>query len=331
MNPLVETWKKGWYRLINKRYYPPYAVTVSGDIYRHVFYLIRWSFYVADPAFARRQIYADLDAKTQKMINTMLAHNRLPKELGYRHFTKPKKDGTDRHLAEPNPLLKAIQHEILKERFKGQQIHPAAMGFIKKKSIADHVWTHAGADIIITADIQDFFPNTRTDRIQAWWYGVYGDEDVARLMTILTTYQGGLPQGAPTSPMLSNLVNFEMDRQIAKRVELSGGSYSRYGDDMVFSWYHRPPSDFERAIRAILRAEGYDLHPKKGWNVYHKRDEPQVTGVILTKNGGVAVPDWVNQRIADLKKSAKDDEQAHNKLLGYFSYKLMIEKHKAML
>jgi len=330
MNPLVETWKKGWYRLINKPYYPPYAVTARGDIYRYVFHLIRWGFYKADLAFVR-QNYSLLDTKTQKMIDIMLTHNRLPKELSYRHFTKPKKDGTDRHLAEPNPLLKAIQYEILEKRLKDHHPHPAAMGFIKKKSIADHVWTHAGADIIITADIQDFFPNTRTDRIQEWWYGVYGDEDVARLMTILTTYQGGLPQGAPTSPMLSNLVNFEMDRQIAKRVELSGGKYSRYGDDMVFSWYHRPPSDFERAIRSILRAEGYDLHPQKGWNVYQKRDEPQVTGVILTKNGGVAVPDWVNQRIEDLKKSSKHDEQAQNRLLGYFSYKLMIEKRKAML
>ncbi len=332
MNPLVETWKKGWYRLINKPYYPPNKIRFgfTSAVYQNIFHLIQWSFYVGDPVFVQSNYYG-LNIETQKIINHMLTHNRLHKRMTYRHFTKPKKDGTDRHLVEPNPLLRAIQLEILKSRLSEHQPHPAAMGFIKKKSIADHVWAHAGAEIIITADIQDFFPNTRTDRIEAWWYGVYGDEEVARLMTLLTTYRGGLPQGASTSPMLSNLVNFEMDRQITKRVELSGGKYTRYGDDMVFSWHHRPPSDFERAIWGILRDAGYELNPQKGWHVYHRRDEPEITGAVLGKNGKVTVPEWVNERIRDLQKLAKTDEYAQNRLLGYVGYKQMIEKHKAVL
>jgi len=323
MNPISELFKKGWYRLINRYYYPPNPIPYNREVHSYIYYQL-YSAYYEIHKHEWRQYYPQNDAVCKGIIQYMLKYNRLPKELGYRHFTKPKKDGTERHLAEPNPFLKAIQYEILKNRLVGVPTHPSAIGFRKGKSIADHVWAHAGADLIITADIQDFFPNTHTDRVKAWYSTVFEDENVVRLMTLLTTYQGGLPQGAPTSPMLSNLVNYEMDRQIAKRTELGGGKYTRYGDDMVFSWYHRPPSDFERAIRAILRTEGYELHPQKGWRVYHKRDEPEVTGVILTKNGGVSVPDWVHQRIRELKRSPEDSHQ----LAGYLAYQKMVETRK---
>lgn len=323
MNPLVETWKRGWYRLINRRYNPPYVAPFSQEVFRHVFYLFQNTYYqVYQHNWGN--YYQNVHYKMIKIIQFMLTHNRLPKELGYRHFTKPKKDGTERLLTEPSPLLKAIQHDILKNRLNTAQIHSSAIGFRKGKSIADHVWAHAGAAVIITADIEDFFPNTDKNRVYDFWRGVYDDEDVARLLTLLTTYKGGLPQGAPTSPMLSNAVNYEMDKQIAKKIALSGGKYTRYGDDMVFSWHHRPPSDFERAVKSIIRSMGYDLHPRKGWQVYHRRDEPEITGVILTKQGSVEIPDWVKSRIAELRRSKGDSDR----LAGYLGYQKMVETRR---
>lgn len=322
MNVLVETWKRGWYRLTNQPYHPPnrYA-TMPTSIYQHVFAIIRRQFLQAYQN-AYQLDDSQVNNRVISLIHDMLTKNRLPKLLTYRHFTKPKKDGTWRQLVEPNALLKAIQSDILRSLLSQVDAHPVAMGFRKGKSIADHVWAHAGADVIITADIQDFFPNTHQNRVYDFWHQWFADEDVAHMFTLLTTYQGGLPQGAPTSPMLSNVVNYDMDKQIVKKIALSGGKYTRYGDDMVFSWHHRPPSDFERSIRAILRTAGYELHPQKGWQVYHKRDEPQITGVILTQEGGVEIPDWVKWRIAELRRS-KDD---NHRLQGYLAYRKMVER-----
>src|SRR5207237_495069 len=80
------------------------------------------------------------------------------------------------------------------------------------------------------------------------------DDDAARLLTLLTTLDGGLPQGAPTSPGLSNFVNRELDARLAARAAVAGARYTRYCDDLAFSWPAGwgPPSGFERNVRAAL-------------------------------------------------------------------------------
>src|SRR5947209_4952147 len=73
----------------------------------------------------------------------------------------------------------------------------------------------------------------------------------------------------------------------------AGACYSRYCDDLAFSWRPgaQPPGDFEVGVRAVLREFGYTLHPDKGWRVQHRRDEPKVVGVVLTRHGRVRLPD----------------------------------------
>lgn len=255
----------------------------------------------------------------------MLETKRLTPNFRYHSFRKAKANGGYRRIDAPNDALKAVQRQVLK-LYLMRHPHPAAMAFQKKKSIADHVWLHAGAKRIITADIEDFFPNTKRQRIWRWWKQTLNSEQAAELATLLTTHRGSLPQGAPTSPALSNLVNLEMDKAIHSLVNNCGGVYSRYCDDMVFSWRGdaRPTIQFQEKIEAILREYGYKLNLQKGWNVYQAKDEPEITGLILRKHGIVTLPDDVKAIIRDLERKEPHSPQ----LTGYRGFQKMVEERK---
>lgn len=278
-----------------------------------------------------RQLYTvrwQIDPSYQAPIEELLA-GRFPPRYRYRHFTIPKKDGSKRAIMEPLPPLKAMQHAILENYLMHDRPHRAAVGYRKGMSVADHAWAHAGARTIITADIQDFFPSTTRYRIRSYWrdhprYRL--NEPAVQLLTNLTTYRGSLPQGAPTSPALSNLVNKELDTRLHAIIGQSGGVYTRYADDLVFSWQgrSRPPTDFEQLIRRILREYGYTVHPKKGWNVWSREDEPEITGTVLLKNGSVDIPPTLRDHMKQLAQSRDPYDQF--RLAGYEGYRQMIRR-----
>lgn len=256
-----------------------------------------------------------------------LLAGKFPPNYGYRHFSVPKSDGSRRELSEPHAALKALQYKIL-EKLLTAKPHPAAIGYRKGMSIADHAWAHAGARTLITADIADFFPSTARYRVRQFWreHPKCKSEDSVQLLTNLTTLRGGLPQGAPTSPMLSNLVNRPLDQRLTQVAQAHGAHYTRYADDMVFSWRERarPPSDFEALVRRILAMYGYRLHVQKGWQVWHASDAPLVTGVQLTTDGKVDLPPPMLQRMKALAQSPDAADQL--RLAGYEGYRRMIRR-----
>jgi hypothetical protein len=277
--------------------------------------------------FAFAADWANLLARVglpQSALRDVVEANSLHPHFSYRHFTKPKRDGGRRPIAAPDARLKRVQNEIIVRYFRGQEPHPAAVAYRKGKSIADHAWAHAGADILITADVQDFFPTTREWRVENWWRERVEDDDLARLLTLLTTDRGGLPQGAATSPGLSNLVNRELDARLAQRAEAAGARYTRYCDDLAFSWRLKgePPSDFEAGVRVVLSEYSYALHPEKGWCVRHGDDELEIVGVVLTRRGRVRLPEEMRRTMDALEMS--DDEGDAERLAGYQGYEAMV-------
>jgi hypothetical protein len=252
----------------------------------------------------------------------------LSPHFHYRHYRKPKKGGGWREIAEPDAALKRVQQEVLVRYLNAEAPHPAAVAYRKGSSTADHVWAHAGAEVVVTADVRDFFPSTRAARVEDWWRR-REDDATARLLTRLTTLHGGLPQGAPTSPALSNLVNRELDERLARRAQAAGAHYTRYCDDLAFSWPSGwgPPADFEAGVRAALHEFGYELHPEKGWCVHRRRDEPEITGVILTRRGGVRLPERIRRVMQVLARSA--GERAARRLEGYQAYAAMVTRRRA--
>ena len=315
MNPIIDWFQQGWNRLTTST--PPLWQGRYGSYYELM------ETYDRDVLLLTYRFYQHMDTDTALRI---LKRGRLAPDYRYRHFTKAKPDGSQRQLAEPDAQLKEIQRVILNQYLTDDCIHPSAVGFRRKRSIADHVWSHAGAPYIITADIEDFFPSTPTWRVNQWWQRQVDSEVLARFLTLLTTHRGSLPQGAPTSPALSNAVNFEMDKALERRVMHTGGTYTRYGDDMVFSWHHPPPADFSSAAQRIIREAGYRLHPKKGWCVYQLRDEPQITGVVLKRDGTVQLPPAMQKHMRKLARS--NDSLDRLRLAGYQGYQQMVETRR---
>jgi RNA-directed DNA polymerase len=306
-NPLRDGWGRLWGRLTGEGYYPVSSYILELDSETLGFVSEAWQYQGIGYQY------------TQELLNS----NNLYPIFQYRHFKQRKDDGSFRELVEPEPALKNIQQRIVESYLKNAPVHRAAMGYRPKLSIANHVWAHVGAKIIITADIQDFFPTTHTHRIRDWWAKQFASQSAIELATILTTYRGGLPQGAPTSPALSNIVNFELDELLSHKIERSGGVYTRYVDDMVFSWQrnYRPPSDIRQSIAASLHEFGYELKAEK-WHQYRAEDEPEITGLILRKHGKVTIPDAMRQKIRQLEQN----EAESSRLAGYRGFQKMAEK-----
>ena len=168
-----------------------------------------------------------------------------------------------------------------------------------------------------------FFASTRAARLSAYfrqqsWRG----EELAILMR-LCVFRGGLPQGAPTSPCLSNLVNYPLDDRLAKLCRSSRATYTRYGDDMTFSWAeHEMPGGFRAAVEDLLGWAGYEVQPSKGWNCLPVSARPIVTGVVLRGGGRIGVPWAMRRRVWDLRLRNwfASDPALNERIRGYDGY-----------
>lgn len=157
----------------------------------------------------------------------------------YESFEIPKKNGGARTIKAPKSQLKNLQKKLsvlLQEIFVP---HSCAHGFIEKKSIVTNSRSHARKKFVFNIDLNDFFSTITFPRI----YGLLISKpyslssEVASVVAHLCTVDGCLPQGAPTSPVLSNMICRSLDRQLRKLARLNRADYSRYADDITFSFY----------------------------------------------------------------------------------------------
>lgn len=209
--------------------------------------------------------------------------------VDYRTFAIPKNSGGNRTISSPAPELKRVQKLILKRVLGRLPAHEAAMGFERGVSFVDHGARHAGASVIIRMDLKDFFPSTTETRVRAYLEAIGWQSGAVRELVRLCCHRGALPQGAPTSPRLSNLVNGLMDSRLAGAAEACGAEYSRYADDIVFSL----PEDDPQAVRGLISLSrvivaecGYRLNRKKGPRVMRGHQRQWITGLVV--NDGTA-------------------------------------------
>ncbi|HEV7225207.1 MAG TPA: reverse transcriptase family protein [Pirellulales bacterium] len=214
-------------------------------------------------------------------------------EPRYREFSIPKRAGGQRRILAPEPELKSLQRRIHRRLLARLPVHPAATGFRRGESIVTHARRHAGQAAVVRLDLKDFFPSTSAKRVEQYFRAIGWNRDAARLLVKLCTVDGGLPQGAPTSPVLSNLLNYRLDACIAayaKRVHIV---YSRYADDITFSYSDDGPAAAEHARALayfawrVAAEEGYRLHRKKS-SIRRRHQRQTVTGLVV--NSRVNLP-----------------------------------------
>lgn len=220
----------------------------------------------------------------------------------YNTFNLPKRSGGTRTICAPNDELKRIQRHILRRLLRRLRAHPCAMGFERGRSIADNARTHANANVVIRMDLKDFFGSTPAARVHSYFRFIGYDAESADLLTKLCTHNGSLPQGAPTSPRLSNLVNYRLDARLAALAASRGMAYTRYADDITFSFREQEatasvrqnpktlqryknkaprPNDIIVAAKSILADEGYRLHTRKKLRIARRHQRQLVTGLVV--------------------------------------------------
>lgn len=171
----------------------------------------------------------------------------------YKHFTIKKRNGNPRMIAEPKRRLKIIQEKILAFlQDRSNPAKPTVHGFVAKRSIVTNAIVHCSprTQYILNLDLQDFFPSIAFRRVR----GVLTNHpfnfsfEVATVIAQICTLDDALPQGASTSPFISNLVCRSMDRDLNELARRNLAIYTRYADDITFSFTLRNSSRLPAAI-----------------------------------------------------------------------------------
>jgi retron-type reverse transcriptase len=211
--------------------------------------------------------------------------------------------------------------------------HGAAYGFEEGRSIAHNAARHTGRAIVLRFDIVDFFPSTRAGRIERMFLRFGWSTEAATLLTALVTHGGGLPQGAPTSPRLSNLVNFGLDRDLTAYIERRHGRYTRYADDVTISFpedWRGEPERTRATVRHAVSRRGYRLHGKEKTSIRRRHQRQVVTGLVV--NRAVSVPRRTRRLLRAARHRAATGGTptlTPEQLEGWAAFESMVRAHGA--
>ncbi len=226
----------------------------------------------------------------------------------YIRFSIPKKTGGERLISAPMPRLKEAQTRALHTIFNCLPAHEAAHGFRVGRSVVTNATPHVGAQFVVNFDLQDFFPTISFRRVKGAIQALGYSESVATVLALICTEpdveeiemdgatyyvsfgERRLPQGAPTSPAISNLICRRLDKRLHAAAERLGFRYTRYADDLTFSGDGDARGNLGklfRAARSIVRHEGFEIRSDKT-RVLHKSQRQEVTGIVVNCKPNIA-------------------------------------------
>jgi RNA-directed DNA polymerase len=185
---------------------------------------------------------------------------RAPDDVRYRHFEIPKRSGGMRQIHAPVGLVRDLQDRLHAELKQLYRAHPNAHGFVDARSVASNAADHAGKRWVLNVDLEDFFPTINFGRIRGLLLRPPFELGLAAAAVCaqIVTHRNGLPQGAPTSPVLSNFIAATLDRRLLRLARDHKLDYSRYADDITFSTDlpQFPPS---MAVREQIESGGFRI------------------------------------------------------------------------
>ena len=216
-----------------------------------------------------------------------LTHHDLFRLLRYtnRYYvtaTLKKKNGGVRRIHAPMISLKSAQRYILTEILEKLPISPYATAYRKGGVLTDNAAPHCQKRYLLKMDLQDFFPSIRFDQVlrSAFHSGNF-PKHIGTMLTRLCCFEDVLPQGAPTSPTLSNLVLKHFDDVMGAYCERQGLSYTRYCDDITISGNKPLYAAYTKAC-ALLDKEGFTVNEKKTHFITNA-DRQTVTGLTVNE------------------------------------------------
>ncbi len=232
---------------------------------------------------------------------------RKPQATKYSSFAVPKRGGGVRNIDAPSADLMLLQQRLsdllqncieeinASRKFKDQLAH----GFKRRRSIITNATKHKKRRYVLNIDLKDFFPSINFGRVRGFFIkdaNFLLDPRVATILAQIASYQSGLPQGAPCSPVISNLIGHVLDIRLCKLASANGCTYSRYADDITFST-NKPdfPSSLARRIpnnvhqwevgdklEEAITSAGFAINPLKT-RMQYRRSRQMVTGLVVNR------------------------------------------------
>jgi RNA-directed DNA polymerase len=234
-------------------------------------------------------------------------HAEVATRTHYIQFTIPKKSGGQRTLSAPHRTLALAQRWIFEQIVSRLPAEPAAHGFLPGHSILTNARPHAGRAIVVNLDLEGFFPSIGFPRVRKVFERVGYSPAVATILALLCTecprktviFEGtayhvatgprGLPQGACTSPGLSNQVARRLDRRLTGLAAKLGLTYTRYADDLTFSGdeaLEKRVGYLMARVRHVAQDEGFTVNESKT-RVLRRSTAQMVTGLVVNDRPGV--------------------------------------------
>lgn len=243
-------------------------------------------------------IYMDTNVETIRF----LSFNRIVSRVThYKKFQIPKKAGGFRNISAPMPKLKAAQHWILENILNPLPVHKNAHGFALEKSIVSNAQPHIKKAVIINIDLKDFFPSVHYPRVKGMFRGLGYNEKISTILSLICTESEidevtldgkifyvksgnrALPQGAPTSPAITNYLCRRLDARFTGLAKKYNFEYTRYADDLTFSCTTYDAAEFKKFlgfVKRTIKAENFTIHPDK-FKVLRSNSKQEVTGIVV--------------------------------------------------
>lgn len=250
-------------------------------------------------------------------------HSEASNVTHYVRFQVPKKSGGTRELAAPHRDLARCQEWILRQVLEKIPVAGQAHGFVPGRSTMSNAVPHVGQQVIVNVDLKDFFPTVTFPRVKGIFQELGFSPAVSTIFALLCTesprrtveFNGkklhvstgprALPQGACTSPALSNLVARKADSRLAGLAKKLGFVYTRYADDITFSGSGESAKHTAyllARIRHIAQDENFTVNEKKT-RVQRPGRQQTVTGIVVNKRPNV--PRKVTRRMRAILHQAK--------------------------
>ena len=246
--------------------------------------MVKEHFKVTDMPFIRDtyQLAAELGLKRKELFSLLRGIDSY-----YTEIKIPKRSGGVRILHAPRGMLCRAQSRILRIILKNASVSRFASAYVKGKSLACNAAPHVGKKYLLKMDITDFFGSITYLQVisAAFPSGIYPTH-IGAMLTKLCTRKECLPQGAPTSPVLSNIVMKNFDEALGNFCEKQGVSYTRYCDDLTFSGDIKLYHVYQKAAK-MLGEMGFEVNPKKTRFITNAARQT-VTGIVV--NDKLSVP-----------------------------------------
>ncbi|MDQ1925036.1 reverse transcriptase family protein [Massilia pseudoviolaceinigra] len=258
---------------------------------------------LAMPVLHKADELAQAMGITLSELRFLAFERRVSRISHYRRFAMPKKTGGERIISAPMPRLKRAQYWVLDNVLARAPLHQAAHGFVPGRSIVSNAAPHVGQAVVINLDLKDFFPSIGMPRIKGVFAQLGYSEQLATILALLCTEAPtdevridgetffvahgprALPQGAPSSPALTNILCRRLDARLQACAATLGFKYTRYADDLTFSGdadARKLAGKLLWRAKQIVIDEGFTPHPDKQ-HVMHDAQRQMVTGIVVNR------------------------------------------------